>query len=130
MKYLEEHAAQWLKNEKPESARNFIHGWNQGKEMVLRGAPHLIVAMAREEYPWGQTDCAIALSYVELAAKAQGLGTCWAGVLTMAVGANRSISEFLGVPNGYRVYGALMLGYPVYSYDWIPMRNGTVIKWA
>lgn len=128
MKRLEELAAQWLRDEMPGYARYFIH--NRDGEIVLRGAPHLIVAMAPGEYPWGQTDCAIALSYVEMAAKANGLGTCWAGLLTRAAQANRSISESLGIPDDYRVHGALMLGYPVYSYERIPTRNEAAIKWV
>ncbi|MGC8493758.1 MAG: nitroreductase family protein [Syntrophobacteraceae bacterium] len=129
MKQLEELAAQWLKDEMPGYARFFTHVPNQG-EIILRGAPNLIVALTAAQYPWGDTDCAIALSYVELAAKANGLGTCWAGLLTRAAQANRTIAESLGVPEGFKVHGALMLGYPLYSYARIPTRNEAKIRWA
>lgn len=129
MKHLEELAAQWLKIEMPGYARYFDHVRKQD-QIILRGAPALIVALTAAQYPWGDTDCAIALSYVELAAKADGLGTCWAGLLTRAAQANRTISDTLGVPENCKVHGALMLGYPRYSYARIPMRNEAKIRWA
>ncbi len=129
VRHLAQLTAEWLKKENWGYVQRFVAAWDLGKDMILRGAPHLVVAMAPEENPWAQGDCAIALTYVELTAKANGLGTCWAGLFTRAVGANPSISEFLGVPEGHRVYGALMLGYPVYNYHRIPGRNKAAIKW-
>jgi nitroreductase/Pyruvate/2-oxoacid:ferredoxin oxidoreductase delta subunit len=129
VKHLAELTAEWLKKENLSYLQRFIAGWEQGKDMILRSAPHLVIASASEENPWARGDCAIALTYVELAAKANGLGTCWAGLFTRAVGANPSICEFLGMEQGHRVYGALMLGYPVYGYHRIPMRNEAAPKW-
>lgn len=130
VKHLAELTADWIRKQNWSYAQRLLSGWEAGKDMILRGAPHLIVAMAPEENPWAQGDCAIALTYVELTAKANGLGTCWAGLFTRAVRGNQTISDFLGLPEGHRVYGALMLGYPVYRYHRIPTRNEASIKWV
>jgi nitroreductase len=113
LKQLATLTAEWLKKENLTYFQRFLAGWEQGKDMILRSAPHLVVASASEENPWARGDCAIGLTYVELAAKANGLGTRWAGLFTRAVGANPAIHELLGVEQGHRVFGALMLGYPV-----------------
>ena len=45
-----------------------VSAWDQGKDMVLRGAPHLLVAHAREKSLKPEIDCTIALTYFDLAA--------------------------------------------------------------
>lgn len=52
-------------------------------------------------------DVAIAFTHLILAARAEGLGTCWIGAFN-----NNEIKELLKVPNGYEVVAATPLGYP------------------
>ena len=52
-------------------------------------------------------DVAIALTHLILAARAEGLGTCWIGAFK-----NDEIKELLGVPDEYEVVAATPLGYP------------------
>jgi len=59
-----------------------LERWEKGADPALRGAPTVVVACAPKDYGWGAEDAAIALSYLELAAEARGLGVCWAGYLT------------------------------------------------
>jgi nitroreductase/NAD-dependent dihydropyrimidine dehydrogenase PreA subunit len=103
--------------------------WQKGIDVVLRGAPAVIVACAPEDYAWGKQDCAIALTFLELAAEARGLGVCWAGYLTRAAGLHAPIRQMLSVPEGYAVQGGLMLGERKYSYCWIPPRKPLSVQW-
>jgi len=100
-----------------------------GEDFVMRGAPHLIVALGDANNDWGLTDAAIALSYLELAAAAHGLGVCWGGIVQRALTMNAELAASIGVPTGKAVYGALMLGVPKHRYALVPPRNAARVSW-
>jgi len=52
-------------------------------------------------------DVSIAFTHLILAARAEGLGTCWIGAFD-----NNEIKKLLEVPEGYEVVAATPLGYP------------------
>ena len=106
-----------------------LERWEGGQDVVLRGAPVVIVACAPEDYGWGKQDCAIALTFMELAAEARGLGVCWAGFLTRAATVYAPLRKALSVPDGYVVCGGLMLGQPKYKYRLVPPRNPLSVQW-
>lgn len=72
-----------LKEQNPIAVRNrfdrVVADWEAGFDRVCRSAPALIITHAPKDYSTVATDCAIALTYFELAASAFGLGACWAG---------------------------------------------------
>jgi nitroreductase/Pyruvate/2-oxoacid:ferredoxin oxidoreductase delta subunit len=103
--------------------------WESGYDVVLRGAPTLVVACTPEDHAWGKEDCAIALTFLELAAEARGLGACWAGYLTRIAATHDPLRQMLAVPHGYVVCGALMLGKGKYSYRRIPPRKPLSVQW-
>lgn len=140
--------ARWLAVEKPETLRKIsslvadvfrpspviyvkrvAEAWDQGIDAILHNAPHAVIAYASAEDGWSPTDCAIALTYLELAAKAEGLGACWCGFLVEAAAQDGRIAECLGIPPGHRIFGASMIGYPKFKYHRIPERNPAVIDW-
>ena len=104
--------------------------WDSGYDFILRGAPTLVVACTPADYEWGKQDCAIALTFLELAAEARGLGACWAGYLTRVAGNYAPLHKALSVPEGYVVCGGLMLGDRKYSYRLIPPRKPLSVKWV
>lgn len=106
-----------------------IAGWDEGQDQILRSAPHLIVVHSQAGLPFAGTDCVIALTYLELYAFTKGLGTCWAGYLTMAAGFHEPLQKALALPQGHKCFGAVMLGYPQYKYKRIPVRNLPVMTW-
>jgi len=106
-----------------------LEQWENGHDRVLRGAPVLIVACAPEDYSFAKQDCAIALTYLELAAEARGLGVCWAGFLTRAASVLASLRQALSVPKGYAVCGGLMLGEDTYKYRLVPPREPLRVQW-
>ncbi len=102
--------------------------WDSGFDYICRGAPHLILTYAPDSK--GPVDCTIALTYLELAAFSFGLGPCWGGYV-MAAGRSNwpKMREFLGLPDGHTVFGAMMIGYPDYRYQRIPIRKEAEISW-
>jgi nitroreductase/NAD-dependent dihydropyrimidine dehydrogenase PreA subunit len=106
-----------------------LQRWDSGEDFVLRGASTVVVACAPEEYAWGKEDGAIALTYLELAAEARGLGVCWAGYLTRIAGLYEPVRKMLEVPEGYAVRGGLMLGEGMHAYGRIPPRKPLSAHW-
>ena len=109
--------------------RRIVHAWDNGRDRIMRGAPHLIVTHSPTDLSFPASDCAIALSYLELYAYARGLGTCWAGYFTAAAGLHEPLIKALNLPAGHQCFGAVMLGYPQYRYQRIPGRNEPLITW-
>jgi nitroreductase/NAD-dependent dihydropyrimidine dehydrogenase PreA subunit len=106
-----------------------LEQWDDGYDFVLRGASTLVAACAPEGYGWKKEDCAIALTFLELAAEARGLGVCWAGYLTRIASLHEPLRQRLSVPASYAVCGALMLGEGKYRYRRIPPRKPLSIQW-
>lgn len=112
----------------------FIDAWENGVDLVLRGAPHLFIAYAEENEnnPMTQfvsVDGTIALTHLDLALPSFGLGSCWAGGLIMALNEWPPLAEELELPEGHTFIGAMMVGYPQYQYHNIPKRNKMVVDW-
>ncbi len=107
----------------------FVSAWERGEDRVLRGAPHIIVAHAPKDTAMAQENCAIALTYLELAAYSQGLGTCWAGYLMAAASSFPALINALALPGGHKCFGAMMVGYPKHEFRCIPLRNKPSIIW-
>ena len=106
-----------------------VEGWEEGRELVFRGAPHVVVAHAPGSERTAPVGCVIAQAYVELAASALGLGACWAGYFNMASVHYPPLQDALGLPQGHQNFGALMIGYPKYAYHRIPARNEPRLTW-
>jgi nitroreductase len=119
--------AEWMKKET--LAPRYIAAWDRGKDGLLRGAPHLVAACAPFGNFWAPVDCAIAVTYLEIAAQAHGLGTCWSSLLARAAASYAPIADFLGLKEDQKINGAVMIGYPKYRYQRIPMRNRAMVTW-
>ena len=122
----------WMRHIKEESpsatfADRIVTAWESGVDYICRGAPHLVIAHAPVD--GSSTDCAIALTYLELAAPAFGLGTCWAGFVNAAAHSWSPLQESLGLPSGNASHGGLLIGYAKYQYHRLPLRNEAKIIW-
>jgi len=62
-------------------AGHAVAEWENGRDLVLRGAPHALAIFAPPDAPCPQEDTTLALAYFELLANAAGLGTTWCGLL-------------------------------------------------
>jgi nitroreductase len=124
---LSAEAMNWLKISGISSAQ--LAQWEEGYDFVLRDAPAVIMVCTPADYGWGKQDCAIALTFLELAAETRGLGVCWAGYLTRVAGVYAPVRETLSVPEGHVVHGGLMLGERKYSYRLVPPRKPLSVQW-
>ncbi len=75
------------------------------------------------------TDAIIALKYFYIAAPASGIGTCWAGFLSIAVTSYEPLQKALGLPAGRKYAYGLMFGYPKYRIYGILRRNPLRVTW-
>ena len=119
-------------NPKEAEARGFIRAvasWDEGYERICRGAPHIIVAHADKNWGFGAEDCALALSLLDLFATSIGLGACWGGYFYKAVNGHPPLFSALGLPNDHLAFGAIMVGYPKFKYQRIPIRNRPRVTW-
>lgn len=106
-----------------------IARWQAGEDVILRGAPTLVVAHAPKEERTAPPACTIALAYLELAAPAFGLGACWAGYFNAAASTYPPLADALRLPQGHGTFGAMMLGYPKHRYHRLPLRRPPRITW-
>jgi nitroreductase/NAD-dependent dihydropyrimidine dehydrogenase PreA subunit len=97
---------------------DFVRLWEeQGIDTLFRGAPHLLVASAQRDLPAPLPDCLIALSYFELFAQANGVGTLWDGLAKWAI--NDLLPETrktLGIPDDHLIGYAMVFGKPAVRY--------------
>ena len=124
-------AVDWMRNavkEKNPMAEAYqmggiVRAWDNGIDIISRGAPALVILHGPEAYPIMTIDSAIALSYLDLAAPSLGLGCCWAGFFMIAAGYWPPLAEALQLPEGHKSFGAMMVGYPKFRYQRLPERN-------
>ena len=131
---------EWLRGllkENPMFARSMeadilVGAWDRGADYILHSAPHVVIAHGPQQfkdvYPF-RSEFAIAMSYLELAAASMGIGCCWAGFFQAAVQFYPPMNEAIGLPDGHLSYECMMLGYPKYQYQRIPLRNEPNVLW-
>lgn len=117
----------WLTTD-PKRAHH-LEAVSNGKDTILRGATALVVAYCPEGYVWTETDCTIALTYMELLAASLRLGACWGGLVTLASHHLPELREVLGIPEHHKTGGVLMLGLPRQKHYLIPPRNTVHATW-
>ncbi len=103
--------------------------WDQGFDVPLHGAPHVVVAHARKDLPLAEGNSYIALTYLELAAYSLGLGGCWAGFFQIAAANYPPMTEALQLPDGHQCFGAMMIGHPRTRFSRIPARVEPSVIW-
>lgn len=102
---------------------------NREQDSILRGAPCLILATAADSFARGLENSHFTLAYAELYAPTLGLGTCWAGLLEAAAyDGYLPLLKLLELPPGRRLSGAIMVGYPVFSFPRWPDRKPLDIR--
>lgn len=97
--------------------------FDSGYDIIHRGAPHVILVHAPSEYNMGTLDGVVALTTLELAAHASGIGACWAGFTTWGASLSPKVAASVNIPATHKILGGLMLGYANYAYKKIPPRN-------
>ncbi|RJX35186.1 MAG: 4Fe-4S dicluster domain-containing protein [Desulfarculus sp.] len=106
-----------------------VAAWERGEDRITRGAPCLLLNHAPRESSMPRENCVIAMTYLDLAASALGLGACWLGYMMHAAPDHPPLREALGVPPENDPHGAMLLGYPRYKYRRIPPRQEAKVAW-
>jgi nitroreductase/NAD-dependent dihydropyrimidine dehydrogenase PreA subunit len=106
-----------------------VASWKAGVDRICRGAPHVVVAHSQKQERSAPAAGTIALAHLELAAPSFGLGACWAGYFNAAANLWPPMLEALNLPEGHVSFGAMMVGYPKYKYQRLPLRNEAKIIW-
>lgn len=123
---LIEQAADALSQSTDSRYQKTLNRVRQGEDVILRGAPCLIVAHAAP-WRWAEADCSAAISYMELALHSLGVGTCWSGMVISA--AKIKPLPALQLPEGHVMYAGLMAGMPAVEYARIPHREPAGVTW-
>ena len=106
-----------------------VAAWDMGIDTVVRDVPHLIIAHAAKANPTSMAASTIALSYLELAASSFNLGACWAGYFGVAATVWPVLKKALELPEGNVTFGVMMVGYPRFKYQRLPLRNPAKVIW-
>ncbi len=97
---------------------NFVQVWEERQtDVIFRGAPHLLIASAPAKVASPMPDCLIALSYFELFAQANGIGTVWNGLAKWAI--NDLVPEtrhLLGISDDHVIGYVMAFGKPAVHY--------------
>jgi Nitroreductase len=102
-----------------------------GKDVVLRDAPCVVIAMADKSLmPLGRDNTHFSFSYAQIYAPAIGLATCWGGLFEYCATAGyQPILRLLNLPENVTITGALMVGYPQYQYKRLVDRDPLKVTW-
>ena len=108
----------------------FLVAWEKGEDLILRHAPHVVLAHTPASDPTGPGSAIIAVTYFQIAAEALGLGTCWAGYLQIALSMSPAVVKLAGIPEGRQAPAATLLGYAKHEYAAIPPRKALDVTWT
>lgn len=102
-----------------EMFEDVIQAWkSSGRDILFRGAPHLLIVSAFKECASPLHDCIIALSTFELYAASRGIGTLWNGLATLTITELvPSLQKRLGIPDDHRIGYVMGFGYPAIQYE-------------
>lgn len=77
---------------------------------VFYNAPCLVAVVARTKGSTVATDCGLLAAYLMLSAASRGLGSCF--VAQGAEVRDPQLLQEIGLPEGYRIWAPIILGYP------------------
>lgn len=111
-------------------------GWSvkvwqeEGRDIIFRGAPHLLITSAPTASPCAPQDALIALTTFQLLAHAHGLGTVWDGMFMMALSLCPDLAGRLGIPDEHLVGYAMAFGKPAVTYPRAVQRSPALVNWV
>jgi len=100
-----------------------------GRDLILHEAPALIMLRAPKGAPFACDNCNIAAANITNYAHALGLGTCYIGMLVIALRRDKKLREWLDVPANEKVHQCIVLGYPAIKHAFTAARKEPVVRW-
>jgi nitroreductase/NAD-dependent dihydropyrimidine dehydrogenase PreA subunit len=101
----------------------------KGEDFILRGAPVLLLFIADDLDFFAKENANLALQNATLAAEALGLGCFYTGFVVMASSFDEDIAKYISLPEHYKIFGALAVGYPRLKFRRYPDRNPAKVTW-
>ncbi len=94
---------------------------------IFYGAPALVVICATSDDEMAKQDCCLAAENLMLAARAEGLGSCWIGFAEAWLDLPEAKAE-LGIAANVRPIAPIILGHPA-AWPESPGRRRPIVKW-
>lgn len=88
----------------------------EGRDLIFRGAPHLLITSAPRDAPCPAQDTLIALTTFQLIAHVHDIGTVWDGMFMMALSLCPELVARLAIPEQHLVGYAMAFGRPAVEY--------------
>jgi Fe-S-cluster-containing hydrogenase component 2 len=109
--------------------RHVVTAWDQGKDIIFRNAPHLLMVSAPPTITTPDADMLIAMSYFELLAASMGIGTLWNAMIRWAFSViETDMYKRLGIPDDHVKGYTLLFGYPAVQYYRTVQRDEALIN--
>jgi nitroreductase len=96
--------------------KRFVKQILDGKDVVFRGAPHMIIVGVKKNSPTKVADPLIALSNFDLTCQTLGIGTCWCGFAERAFKASKKMRKQINWPKDYQIGSVMLFGKPDVTY--------------
>lgn len=110
---------------------SFIQKKQTNSSMVCHHAPVVMLFHGKKQkYDMSEADAYIWASNTVIYAKSLGLGSCYIGFIVKAMERNKRLREEMNIPEGHRVYAALVLGYSKVSYRNETSRKAPEVHWV
>ena len=135
---LSAHVIDWMRHtlkERPDFGKmmhfdTIIAAWKLKIDVVSRGCSALVLTNGGAKDPFADAACRIAMTFFDLAVPSMGLGSCWNGYFNRAALEWPPLKKALGLSEHMANYGAMMVGYPKFTYPRMPTRHAPKITWT
>ncbi|VBB08438.1 nitroreductase [Lucifera butyrica] len=99
---------------------------------IFYGAPTVVIISGDEAALLIDADCAAAAQNMLLAAESVGLGSCWVNFVVFAFQGDESLrlKQQLGIPEGFRPFYSVVLGYKKVERTNVPAKKETVVNYV
>ncbi len=116
-------------NKYKDSMDYYIAKTQEGRDFILHHAPVLLLIHGPKNKMFSNDNCSIASTNIINYAHSLGLGTCYIGYLTVAIGFSKTLRRWLKIPKERKVFVSMVLGHPCYSHSFTVPRNKPEITW-
>jgi nitroreductase len=105
--------------------------YKNGGDSIIYNAPAALFFHAPVNSSFPQVDCDTACMMVQLFAEANGLGTCWNGLIQGAAAGDHlrgftKLADYLKIPKDHKCCAAMTIGYPAVILHSIPERKANI----
>lgn len=109
--------------------RHVVSAWDQGRDIIFRDAPHLLMVSVPPAVTTPDADIVIAMSYFELLAASMGIGTLWNAMIRWALSTiDVDLYRRLGIPDDHIKGYAMLFGRPAVQYPRTVQRDQALIN--